>query len=397
LASFLSDYFQLKKLKVVLISIAIDASRNRSGGAKAHLIGILSNLDPEKHGIDKIHIWSFKTLLDQLPDFPWLIKHNPKSLERSLFEQLLWQAFSLRAEVNAVKCDILFSTDASSLCRFSPMVVLSQDMLSYEPGVMQSYGYGFNRLRLELILILQNLAFHRASGVIFLTRYSGKVIQKSCGPIANVAYVPHGVDNIFANSLLSLQKWPEVIDEPIRCIYISNADRYKYQWNVVKAVYMLRARGYKMELTLVGGGSGYGQNLLNSTVANLDKNGSFVQQLEFTPHGLLPELISRSNIFIFASSCENMPVTLIEGMSMGLPIACSNRGPMPEILVNGGVYFDPEDESSIAISLEKIISTPSLRIQMSAVAKNLAREYSWTRCADETFKFITDTQEMIAK
>ena len=92
-----------------------------------------------------------------------------------------------------------------------------------------------------------------------------------------------------------------------------------------------------------------------------------------------------------------MPVTLVEGMSMGLPIASSDRGPMPEILVNGGVYFDPEDENSIAISLERIISTPSLRLQISTKAKTLAKQYSWTRCADETFKFITDTQKMIAK
>jgi len=379
----------------VTISIAIDASRNRSGGAKAHIIGILSNIDPLKYEIHKIHIWSFKSLLDQLPDYPWLIKHNPKSLERSLMEQLIWQIFSLAVEIKAAKCDILFSTDATTLCQFNPLVVLSQDMLSYEPGIRQSYGYGISRLRLEVIKVLQNLAFQRAEGVIFLTNYAGKVIQKSCGSVANVAYIPHGVDIIFADSSLPLKKWPESDDQTIECIYISNADRYKYQWNVVKAIFMLRARGHNINLTLVGGGSGSGQNLLNSTIATLDKKGFYVRQLEFISHGLLPELISRSDIFIFASSCENMPVTLVEGMSMGLPIASSDRGPMPEILVNGGIYFNPEDANSIAKSLQQIISSPSLRLQMSAIAKNLAKQYSWARCADETFKYITNLHNMI--
>ena len=36
--------------------------------------------------------------------------------------------------------------------------------------------------------------------------------------------------------------------------------------------------------------------------------------------------------FIFASTCENMPNILIEGMSSGLPILCSNYLPMPEFL-----------------------------------------------------------------
>ena len=46
--------------------VGIDASRNRSGGAKAHLIGIISECDPKKHGIKTIHVWAFESLLDQL-------------------------------------------------------------------------------------------------------------------------------------------------------------------------------------------------------------------------------------------------------------------------------------------------------------------------------------------
>jgi len=78
------------------LKIANDASRNRSGGASAHLIGILSEFDPVKHDIQEIHVWTFRALLDQLPDYPWLIKHNPIALEQSLVKQLIWQAPELR-------------------------------------------------------------------------------------------------------------------------------------------------------------------------------------------------------------------------------------------------------------------------------------------------------------
>lgn len=37
--------------------VGIDASRNRSGGAKEHLVGILREADPEEHGICEIHVW----------------------------------------------------------------------------------------------------------------------------------------------------------------------------------------------------------------------------------------------------------------------------------------------------------------------------------------------------
>ena len=378
----------MKKIK--LLTLGIDASRNRSGGAKAHLIGILSECDPAKHGIQEVHVWAFRALLDQLPDYPWLIKHNPISLEQSIFRQLGWQATALANEVKSSGCDILFTTDASTLCRFKPMVVLSQDMLSYEPGVMRYFGYGFSRLRLLAILVVQNLAFRRAAGVIFLTRYAGKVIQQSCGLLPAIAYIPHGVDAVFKHSQ-AVSSWPVSGERSIRCIYVSNAEMYKHQWVVVEAISLLRKRGYNLMLSLVGGGNGPAQQLLQDTITVTDPKSVFVKQLEFLPHAELPALLAEADLFVFASSCENMPVTLVEAMAVGLPIACSNRGPMPEVLADGGRYFNPENSESIAVAIEQIIQSPALRFAIAQRAKTLSQQYSWKRCADETFSFIAET------
>jgi glycosyltransferase involved in cell wall biosynthesis len=372
------------------LKIAIDGSRNRSGGAKAHLIGILSNCQPLHYNIKEIHVWAFRSLLDQLPNYPWLIKHNPIALEQSLVKQLWWQATALASEVKLAGCDILFTTDASTLCRFKPMVVLSQDMLSYEPGVMRYFGYGLARLRLLAILVIQNLAFRRAAGVIFLTRYAGKVIQHSCGLLSTVAHIPHGVDDDFKPPQ-SVHSWPLFGARPIRCIYVSNAEMYKHQWVVVGAISFLRKRGYDLILTLIGGGAGPAQKLLQNAIAESEVGGRFVEQSAFLPHAELPALLADADLFVFASSCESMPVTLVEAMAMGLPIACSNRGPMPEVLADGGVYFDPEDASSIAAAVEQIIQSPELRTTIAQQAKALSQQYSWKRCADETFVFIRDT------
>jgi len=374
------------------VILGIDASRNRSGGAKAHLIGILTECDPEKHGIQEIHVWAFRELLDQLPDYRWLTKHNPIALERSLVRQLGWQATALAGEVKLAGCDILFTTDASTLCRFKPMVVLSQDMLSYEPGVMHYFGYGLARLRLLTILMIQNWAFRRSAGVIFLTRYAAKVIQQSCGLVPSFAYIPHGVGATFKHTQ-QIKTWPEAGEYPIRCIYVSNAEMYKHQWVVVCAIAALRKRGHNLLLTLVGGGKGPAQRLLQDATAVSDPEGVFVEQLEFLPHANLPALLAEADLFVFASSCENMPVTLVEAMAVGLPIACSNRGPMPEVLADGGVYFNPEDADSIADAIERIIQSPALRLAIAQRAKALSQQYSWKRCADETLAFVAKTYQ----
>jgi len=372
------------------LTVGIDASRNRSGGAKAHLLGILTQCNPERYGIDEIHVWAYKSLLDQLPDYSWLVKHNPPALELSLFSQLWWQAFSLAREARSVNCDILFATDASTLSFFSPLIVLSQDMLSYEPGAMRFFGFGFDRLRLVTILLIQNLAFKRSKGVIFLTRYAGNVIQKSCGTLPRVAYIPHGVGEEFKNTQ-PLFEWPKKGERSINCVYVSNAEMYKHQWLVVSAIEFLRKSGYDIYLTLIGGGTGLAQIKIERQISISDPAGDFVRQLDFLPHQELPFQLTQADIFVFASSCENMPVTLIEGMAVGLPIASSDRGPMPEVLEDGGLYFNPEDPGSIASAIEKIICDPILRSCISKRALDLSKQYSWSRCSDETFKFISET------
>jgi glycosyltransferase involved in cell wall biosynthesis len=163
---------------------------------------------------------------------------------------------------------------------------------------------------------------------------------------------------------------------------------YKHQWVVVRAIAALRKRGYDIMLTLVGGGTGRAQNLLQNEITNLDPDGIFVRQLDFLPQTTLPTHLANADLFIFASSCENMPVTLLEAMAVGLPIASSNRGPMPEVLADGGVYFDPEDAESIVGAVEQIVTDEALRTRIAARAKALSSQYSWQRCSDETFAFV---------
>jgi len=372
------------------LTVGIDASRNRSGGAIAHLKGILSAGDPEKFGISRVHVWSYRSLLDDLPCRPWLVKHSPIELERSLMMQLYWQRFRLPSEFQRAGCDVLLNTDAGTVSTVRPCVTMSRDMLSYEPGVAVLFGLSKARLRITLLRYMQNRSLRRADGVIFLTRYAARVIQQSCGRLKSVAYIPHGVGSAF-KECSTRTSWPKSGASLIRCLYVSNTELYKNQWVVVSAVELLRQRGHNVTLSLVGGGKGRAQDLLQSAIATVDPNRVFVEQLEFLPQHELPRHFAEADLFIFASSCENMPNTLIEAMAAGLPIACSDRGPMPEVLANGGVYFDPTDAESIAAAVEQIIQDSEVRLTISELAKGLAEQYSWRRCADETWAFVSET------
>ena len=153
----------------------------------------------------------------------------------------------------------------------------------------------------------------------------------------------------------------------------------------------MRKSGFNLKLNLIGGGKGKPKELVEKQVIKSDPQNKFVMQRPFLPKDKIIELMRDSHIFIFASSCENMPITLLEGMAAGLPIACSNSGPMPEVLEDGGVYFDPLNPESIAMAIEKIILNSELRHMIAKRAKIIANKYSWERCSQETFEFICNT------
>lgn len=367
--------------------VGIDASRNRSGGAKAHIIGILTAINPAEFGIKEIHVWSYRGLLDALPEQPWLIKHEPQELSGSIALQLWWQRFRLPRELVASGCEVLLTTSAGSVCRFSPSIVMSRDMLSFEPGEMNRYWFSKAWLRLLLLRYVQVSSLRHATGALFLTRYASDMIQKFSGALSNVRIIPHGIGENFRR-----QPSRTVLDQPksLRCVYVSNAEMYKHQWHVIEAVRRLRDSGQKLTLELVGAGAGPADARVAEAVKQWDPEQKFVSITPAVPHHLVPSFLSEADIFIFASSCENMPNTLIEAMACNLPIACSARGPMPEILGEAGVYFDPERPESIAAAVAKLVADTDVRKEMAAKAKALSDQYSWQRCAAETFSFLSD-------
>lgn len=369
--------------------LGINAGRARSGGAVSHLIGILGEATPVEHGISSVHVWSYDTLLAALPDRPWLTKHAPPELNASLLKQLWWERRSLPVELVETQCSALLNVDAGSVCRFQPSVTMSRDMLSYEPGESQRYGVSTARLRLIALRYVQNSALKATNGAVFLTDHAAEVIQRSTGLLSNVARIPHGVAREFRN--IRKKDWGLSCQRPIRCLYVSNCAPYKHQWNVVQAVAKLRQYGRQIELNLVGGGEGPSQRKLQAQIQASDPQRQFVRQQEFLKKSELPRLFAEADVFVFASSCENMPNTLLEAMAAALPIACSNRGPMPEILQDGGIYFDPEDPETIGTAIDQLLADPAKRAQVALRAEQLSQQYSWERCARETLTFVVDT------
>ena len=365
--------------------LAIDASRNRSGGAKAHIIGVLNNLDITNSKFKQIHIWTYEELASELPCFSWLVIHTPKQLNKNIFIQLFWQRFIFPKELKSKNISILLSTDAGTVCNFYPSVVMSRDMLSFEDGEMSRYAFKKAWLRLFLLKFVQIRSLSNAKGAIFLTKYARDKITSYSKSKINSTIIPHGISENF----LKKAKNKFNLESP-RFIYVSNSDYYKHQTAVIKAFQCFKSTfNMNSTLSLVGASAGPCAAEVEKAKVKFDIDDS-VSISKLLPHHEIPDLLSKHDVFIFASSCENMPNTLIEAMASGLPVICSNRGPMPEVLTEKGIFFDPESIPSIVHAMKEICSSNETLIEHAQLSKHIANQFSWNRCARETIDYLTE-------
>jgi glycosyltransferase involved in cell wall biosynthesis len=108
------------------------------------------------------------------------------------------------------------------------------------------------------------------------------------------------------------------------------------------------------------------------------------------PHEKLSQHYHNADAFVFGSSCENLPIILLEAMNAGLPIASSNYGPMGEVLGSSAVYFNPYKISSIKNAVQFLFENHELRQFMTNHSFNKGKNYTWDTCANKTFKYLID-------
>jgi glycosyltransferase involved in cell wall biosynthesis len=370
--------------------LGIDASNIRRGGGLTHLVELLGAADPEAHGFSKVVVWSGRDSLNRIADRSWLLKQHDPTLEKSLIHRGVWQRFTLARLAQRAKCDILFVPGGTFVGDFHPIVTMSQNLLPFEWRELRRYGWSWMTLKFVLLRLTQGHTFRRADGLIFLSRYAReavmRVIKDSAGESTMIA---HGIDKRFFHpprEQAAIERYSD--DRPFRILYVSIVDVYKHQWRVAEAIAELHAAGIPVSLELIGPAYAPALVRLNRTLARLGPAAKFVRYVGTVPFEELHARYIEADLCVFASSCENMPNILLEGMASGLPLASSDRGPMSEMLGEAGVYFDPEDSRDIARALRELIESPELRRTKAAASFDRAHSYSWTECAALTFAFL---------
>jgi len=85
--------------------------------------------------------------------------------------------------------------------------------------------------------------------------------------------------------------------------------------------------------------------------------------------------------YIQPSFAEGFGMPVIEAMSCGLPVACSDTTSLPETAGGASLMFDPARPASICERVEQIWQDNSIRQKLAAAGRERAGQFSWEKNA----------------
>ncbi|MDP1574182.1 MAG: glycosyltransferase family 1 protein [Coxiellaceae bacterium] len=381
------------------MKLVINAFNIQIGGGLMHLIELLSAADPQRYGFSKVVIFAGEKTLAQLPEKSWLEKKSHPKLNGNFLSRIKWNLFYLNRELQDTA--LLFIPGGTYLGKFRPFVGMFQNALPFEPKETKQFlvSAPTSFLKWRLLRITQGATFSQNTAAISPSGYLKSIIIQAVKKtvVRNFSVIPHGINPIFfaapriENKLLSQKA-------EIHISYVSRIDIYKHQSMVVHAVAALRKTGLPVVLHLYGDcGHPLAMQKMHEAMHSVDPGKQFIVYHGYIEYENLPIIYQKTDIFVFASSCESISSILLEAMASGLPIACSKIPVASEVVKNAGVYFDPEDTDDIKRAIALLISDDKLRSDLAQKAYLYATEYSWKNCADKTFALLQKTAECYGK
>jgi glycosyltransferase involved in cell wall biosynthesis len=98
----------------------------------------------------------------------------------------------------------------------------------------------------------------------------------------------------------------------------------------------------------------------------------------------LEGLYGTAACFVFPSLYEGFGLPVLEAMSRGVPVACSDRGSLEEIAGGAARLFDPEQPEAIAAAIESLLYDAGEAERYRSAGRARAATFSWRATARAT-------------
>lgn len=105
----------------------------------------------------------------------------------------------------------------------------------------------------------------------------------------------------------------------------------------------------------------------------------------------IPDLLAACDLFVLTSLYEGLPMVLLEAMSAGAPVICTNIPGVTDVITNGetGLLVPSQNVMHLAEAICRVLSDDALRRKISQNGKTLVQEsFSLTRMGQQYLKLL---------
>jgi len=294
-------------------------------------------------------------------------------IHASAVKRLLWEQLILPRLIGAFGLDVLYTANNVGVVTAPcPFVISIRNM---EPLAADLRGMP-RQLQARLITLraLTRVSLKRAARIIAVSEYVRNHILGLGISADKVRVVYHGVDVQEASARSG------VVADDLKAGFIFSAAkfvRYANTETLIRGYHAMRASGVTKPLLIAGGSwDPVYEAEIRGLVRALDLE-RWVLFLGYIAHSEVLELLRTATLFIFPSTLEACPFTLLEAMACGATILTTRMGPMPEFCKDGARYFDPFDSRRLAQEAITLLNHPDERHWLAAVAKSRATLFQW--------------------
>jgi len=165
-------------------------------------------------------------------------------------------------------------------------------------------------------------------------------------------------------------------------LYIGSRKRYKNFFSMIDAFKENSQIYNDYKIICVGGGILLSSEKKRLNEKNIDQNKIIV--FLSNNDNLLYNLYKNASALIYPSLYEGFGMPVIEAMSLGCPVICSNVSSLPEVYGNAALTFSPSSKNELIKSIEKIAFDDDYRKKNIELGYNQSKKFSWEKCAKET-------------
>ena len=187
----------------------------------------------------------------------------------------------------------------------------------------------------------------------------------------DVVYIPNGIKFREKPNKAFLKKWDI---EPQKYLFCS-AGRIERTKGLHTLFEAYNKSGTALPLVIAGGGSGTDHHYFEELNRNKPEGAKFVG---FLTGNELYSLYAHARIFIFPSEYEAMSMTLLEGLSFGVPTVYSNIPENEAVAYGLGYSFVVGDADSLAQQVGCVLSHYGEAVEKGRKAKtSIRKRHDW--------------------